>query len=301
MVLCAFIALNSNVFAAEASNNDNQSICGRLLSTTEFNEIYCSADYSEKITLANLKIPANLIIKDISVSGTRVELSLEITMNGQLSSTVISGDLYASYKQQDGRNSIVGNMISSNPDYQVLLFEVFDDTANDTLLINPSLNNIPHMKLYLSAPNNMLLLFESKLPTQLRNLSFIKNEQIASTKDIFWFVGIVEPYEKKQLPTDREMRDFMGIEEKPATFSGSAPLASDLWTGQTYYCSFIVGSDYYQYWSMPYGNMSIPSTITSSDTTWTSSFKVAEHISVNGITYRDIDNLTRCASSTYGR
>ena len=292
LMTTTMMSMGSSVFAMDTVSQTTVEATGKKLSVNEFNDIYCDLNYSSSSVLpSSNSSEANIEIKSAQVLDGTAELSLDITVNGSIKNVKINGDLYPGYKQQDGRNSIVGDMTTNDDDLKVMLFEIFDDTSNDTLLINPSLNGVPHMKIYFESTENGILLFETALPKELRNASFKTDSKINSFKDIFWFIRIAEPYESKKLPVDEEMTRFMGIEENPLLFINGSTRAVKSWIGkETYYISFYIGPDLYQCWSLANGNMDIPSQISQSDTTWVTSFKVAEHTTVNGTTYRDIDN-----------
>ena len=68
--------------------------------------------------------------------------------------------------------------------------------------------------------------------------------------------------------------------------------SSDLWThSTTYYVSFYIGNDLVQAYSLPYGSWKALDVRNQS--TWTNSFKIAEHVRVNGTTDRRLDNPFR--------
>lgn len=163
--------VGSTVFAADSTQKANNTV-GKKVTGSEFNSTYCTPNYSfNSAMLQSNSTEADLIINNASISGTTANINLVVNTNGVSSELSISGDLYAGYKQQDGRNSIVGDMISDNSDFEVTLFEIFDDTANDPLLVNPSLNGTPHLKLYLKSLADEVLLFETELPNELSNAS----------------------------------------------------------------------------------------------------------------------------------
>jgi len=210
-----------------------------------------------------------------------------VSFNANVGETAISlsGPLHASYKIQNDMNSIVGDLTDATGNFKVLLFEIFNDTQNDNLLINHDLNGKPHLKLYLLDSNNNILIFEMDVPETLNTLeakSFAEVED--NKKEMFWFSGLAEPLSVKEIPTsETSIAEVSG--NTNTSISPTALNEFSTWTNPTtYYTSFYVGSDYTQCYSLPYLSYKHVN-VSSSDSTWIAQFKIAEHTKVGNYTY----------------
>lgn len=166
--------------------------------------------------------------------------------------------------------------------------EIYNDSEIDRVIVNDKFRGKPHLKIYLEDDNENILLFETRIPETLNNVKIFDGEKADVLKDGFWFVDIIEPYEVGEIPVDAEMLKIVQ-ENRAIEFLPMAVGSFSDWThSKTYSASFYVGSDYIQAYSLPYGSWKALNVTNQS--TWTNSFKIAEHVKVNGKTNRNLDN-----------
>jgi len=277
--------LQTSVFA---ENNTSQVLDvvtrgqGISLTVDAFNESMVGQVEKRK-SLESQKLLKNYDLKldNFILSGGNV--SIDVTVGEE--QVQLFGLLHASYKVQNGINSIVGDLTDETGRYSVLLFEIFNDNKNDNLLINRDLQEKPHLKLYLLDGDKNIILFETDLPEALRGLevgSFAEKED--NKKEMFWFKGLAEPEMVKEITTtETSIAEASG--KTDLDFAPMALNSFSTWTNPTtYYTSFYVGTDYTQCWSLPYLSYKHVN-VTSSDSTWIAQFKIAEHTKVGNYTY----------------
>lgn len=197
----------------------------------------------------------------------------------------LSGPLHASYKVQNDMNSIVGDLTDATGNYKVLLFEIFNDTKNDNLLINHELNEKPHLKLYMLDSDNNILIFETDVPNTLSNLDASSFGTVDDNKkEIYWFEGLAKPESVTEIPTsETSIAEVSGFTDNSVTPTALGQFST--WTNPTtYYASFYVGSEATQCYSLPYLSYKHVN-VTSAGGTWIAQFKIAEHTKVGTNTY----------------
>lgn len=88
------------------------------------------------------------------------------------------------------------------------------------------------------------------------------------------------------LPADEEMLSFMGIRAEDGIFT--------TWTGPyVYHLRQTVGTDVYEYWSIPYGTVSVPDRVSDANTAWQSVFSVRERMTINGVPHTERNSAIR--------
>lgn len=268
-----FIFVSSTIFATSGTGilkdgGEN----GYAMSLNQFNNTYGAPTKTRvaKQTLNN-RVSAKINFNSINLQGNTLEIDATIN-NRQL---IASGDLYLSEKE----NTIVAQLNDHNGTYDILLFEIYNNNSPDIKALTST--KTKHLKMYL-ADDKDIYIFEIPLPSDFSNINTNDMEKASALYDTLWFTKIIQPYEHKKIPVDEKMIDFMGV-NKEIGIRGSNSF-TDWAFDNIYYESWYYGSDYYQFYSLPHGKW-MAGNILSSDTTWVSSFKIAEHLKINGSTH----------------
>ncbi|GIO67254.1 hypothetical protein NYE48_01605 [Paenibacillus sp. FSL M7-1455] len=289
--LLAAVLMITLSFPVQAQSIDDGEVIakGVALPIPTFNQLYGTPSSSDNaITNLDKNVTAN--IHDIQLQDANLSFKAEINYNNQVKELDATGKLFKGYKQEDSINSIVGDIEDKGNHFGILLFEIYNDKAPDKVITNDNLAETPHLKLYLTDQEDNVILLEMELPEQLAHVTVTNDEAIDTTKDFFWFINVIKPYEKRNIPTDDKMKKMLGV--NPTEVSPTAVGYFSDWThSTTYYQSFYIGSDFVQTYSLPYGSWKALDVTNQS--TWTNSFKIAEHTTVNGVTNRSIDNPFR--------
>ena len=287
-LLVAFFAgslLQTSVFATNEAPEITNTVIedqGVSLSIEAFNQTLVGKLENRK-SVASQRSLQNLDLNLGEITLTDGSISFDANVGETAIS--LSGPLHTSYKVQNDMNSIVGDLTDATGNYKVLLFEIFNDTKKDNLLINHELNEKPHLKLYMLDSDNNILIFETDVPDTLSNLDASSFGTVDDNKkEMYWFKGLAKPESVTEIPTsDTSIAEVSGFTDTSVTPTALGEFS--IWTNPTtYYTSFYVGSDYTQCYSLPYlsykhGNVS------SADTTWIAQFKIAEHTKVGSYTY----------------
>lgn len=292
LILLIFVlSLYTSVQASQDKKTEELGAAGIVLPVSTFDELY-GRPYSKPDSISILEKNATINLSNITLRDAELGFTANVNYNNQIKELAAQGRLYKSYKQREKLiNSIVGDLQDSNNNFDILLFEIYQDKAEDKMIVNPKLKNSPHLKIYLKDRQNNVLLFEFDLPKELKNIVINHDDRIDSTKDGFWFINVIQPYELKKIPADENMKRMLGVTKSNEFSTQGVGYFSDWAHDVIYYQSFYIGSDYYQCYSLPYGSWKALN-ITGDDT-WILSFKVAEHVQVNGQTYRSLDNPFR--------
>lgn len=278
------LGLTVPVFAQQDVKEVPELTKGLALPIEEFNSLYGKPTSNlEEIT--SIDENATIKIQNIQINDNQISLSAIVNYNNQNKTLEATGELYNSYKQEDSINSIVGDLKDTSGNFEIKLFDIYNDTAKDKMIVNYSLENLPHLKVYLSDHQENIILFETSLPEDLEQISVNNNDKIDTEKDFFWFNDVIAPYEQKELPTNDGIKSTLGLNSVSPTAVGNF---SDWTHSTTYYKSFYVGNDYVQAYSLPYGSWKALDV--KNQSTWTNSFKIAEHVTVNGTTNRSVDS-----------
>ncbi|GAB2673546.1 hypothetical protein ACFQWB_09545 [Paenibacillus thermoaerophilus] len=279
--------------AYAAPNQDDESLegTGIALPIASFNELYGKPGSSAD-AVSRLDKNASIRLYDIQIQDAEVQFKADIQYGNESKTLAASGELFKSYKQQSSINSVVGDLSDSGGQFDVLLFEIYNDKAADKTIADNRLRNAPHLKLYIKDRADQLLLFELALPDSLKNVVVTHDKKIDTMKDFFWFARVIAPYEQKELPTDEPLKRMLGVRNPSDGFGTTAVgYFSDWVHSTTYYASFYIGNDLVQAYSLPYGSWKALDV--TNESTWTNSFKIAERVSVNGTTDRRLDNPFR--------
>ncbi|MNJ44389.1 hypothetical protein D3C77_394390 [compost metagenome] len=259
------------------------------MSIERFNQLY-GRPSSSSDTISNIEKNATISLENIQLQGDVLNFNAIINYNNTEKGLAASGNLYKSYKQDNSINSVVGDLEDSTHNFNVLLFDIYNDSSEDKVITNKKYENSPHLKIYLKDQEGNILLFEVDVPKELESVEVSTNDRIDTEKDFFWFISVIQPYEQKEIPTDKKIMEQLGVQK--STISPTAVGYFSDWThSTTYYKSFYIGSDYIQAWSLPYGSWKALDV--KNQSTWVNSFKIAEHVTVNGTTYRNLDNPFR--------
>ncbi|MFD2114791.1 hypothetical protein ACFSTH_02400 [Paenibacillus yanchengensis] len=274
---------------AQAQQNEDinvKNVSGVSISIDNFNKLYGSQTSSDD-ALLKLEKNAEVTLGDFLVQGNEISFNATVAYNGQNKNLVATGTLFDSYKKQESINSIVGDITDKDGNFTILKFEIYNDKSYDKTIIDSELRNAPHLKLYLTDNSGNILLFEVALPVELNNIQILNDDKIDTLKDFFWFANVIKPSEQKQIPTTEALKEKLGV-VNPGISPKAVGSFSD-WAGDTtYYTTLYVGMDYVQVWSLPYGTWK--STNVNGSDIWTNSFKIAEHLAINGTTSTIIDN-----------
>lgn len=277
---------------------------GLVMPSEQFNELYGKPNVDRSSVLNSKNMKAKIAINSIQLIGDSVSFNANICYKNTTKELSAKGSLFNSYKHNSGINSVVGKISDTNSNFKILLFEIFNDKAKNNVLVDSMNSQKPILKIYLKDNDDNVLLFEINIPNALQNVVISNNNKADTLNDAFWFVGEIQPYELKLIPSKEDQIGLDLIKESSTQSTLSSgqikgdsnsvyPMGvgnfSDWVHSNTYYASFYIGDEYYQCYSLPYGSWKA-SDISSSDTTWTSSFKIAEHCSMNGITYRSLEN-----------
>lgn len=262
-------------------------IDGITITEQDFKDTFSGKPISRKdISSVKSISSAKIALSDIALDDNNVSFVANLNVGNQKVTLQVNGNLYASYKTQNGINSaIIDTTPSTISGYQFLLIELFNDSSDDNLLLTSrndkkNISNKPHMKLYMKDGEGKLYLFESEIPAVFANLEAINYPIADKDKDALWSKDLVK-HEMTELPTDTDMLLKMGLLKNTTKALNSWTL----WNNPTtYYYAFYLGSDFVQCYSLPYVEYR-HTNVSSGDSTWAASFKVAEHTTIGGITY----------------
>ena len=280
LVCLVFMLGNLKIFALADSVDTGLDAKGISLSKDTFAMKYSGNPENRIQTYGELEdtISSAIALKNINVSKEEVESDIILKSANKTVMFHIKGQLQASYKTQNAVNSAILN-ISDSAGYRVLLFEIFNDTQKDNLLINQELNGIPHVKIYLEDSSEQLYMFEMKLPEEFINIQATRYPEAEIEKDSLWAKDLVQ-WETEEIETTDEILEEMGL--------GVTPFAlyeySRLVNSTTYHKSCYLGSDKADYYSLPYVDY-MHANVGQSASIWTASFKVSEHAKIANVTY----------------
>ncbi|RJE87715.1 hypothetical protein D3P07_15530 [Paenibacillus sp. 1011MAR3C5] len=291
-VLVAFSMLFTfNIVSAADFQSDSKSsitLNGINLSVDDFNKTLTGPP-SNRTSLSSARSLNDVSMKLSNVSIIKNEISFEATVlnNGKETGMNAGGTLHAGYKSQRGANSVVGDIKDTTKNFEILLFEIFNDDQKDNLLVastseaKAAVTSGANLKIYLLDSNKELYIFEDTLPKVFSHLDagdFTKGD---SRKDMYWFLDIANTGEKLELQSDQQLLSQMGISD--AQIMGLDQYT--MWTNPTtFYHSIYIGGEHYQSYSLPYVEYKYVN-VKSQDSRWIASFKVAEHQRVGNYTY----------------
>lgn len=276
MVMCLCLMAGNNAKAEV----ENESITGITMTKEDFRNTFGVAPNEKgRLRSGNSQTFTEMKVSDFVVEDEAISFRIEMCSNNDSTVLELKGKLGASYKMQQGINSTIVEVTENTKGYEVLLFEIFNDNTSNNLLVSNELEGIPHIKIYLKDDKDNIYLFEDAMPNELMNINAEKFETADKTKDALWASELVE-HETKELETSEEILSSLGL-----TVQSRALNSWTTWNNPTtYYDAFYIGADYVQCWSLPYVEYR-HTNVTSQDSTWAVSFKVAEHMSVGGTIY----------------
>ncbi|WP_223068313.1 hypothetical protein [Paenibacillus caui] len=202
VVALAGSLFQTSVFAAESTPEITNTIIedkGVSLTVDGFNQTLVGKKEKRKSLRSQKSLQnTDLQIGDLTLTDGNVSFDANV---GETAIS-LSGPLHASYKVQNDMNSIVGDLADQTGNFKVLLFEIFNDTKDDNLLVNHNLNAKPHLKLYLLDSDSNILIFETDVPEALSKLDASSFAQVEDNKkEMFWFKGLAKPESVTEIPT----------------------------------------------------------------------------------------------------
>ncbi|MBT2284922.1 hypothetical protein J7E78_15375, partial [Paenibacillus polymyxa] len=121
------LMLNVPVYADSGSNDAPTKYLGTSMPIKEFDKVYGSKNSESHVNKLQSS-DALLFLDEITIDQENVSFNAEIEYNNSKKTLNASGSLRSSYKNEDGINSTVGEMIDQSNEFNVLLFEIYDDT-----------------------------------------------------------------------------------------------------------------------------------------------------------------------------
>lgn len=179
-----------------ASKNSSMSIA-------EFTNTYVgdtiSTESSSSVDAKDVGTAPNIIYRNISYDDITHEISfdVEIGENDRVTELHAEGPLYNSYKKEHGINSIVGDLMDTTDQYDILRFEIYNDNDLSRLyaINTPKTAATPTLLMYLLA-DGKLYFFETAIPDEMKAITLPNTADCQTTEgaiDGFWFENIVDP------------------------------------------------------------------------------------------------------------
>ncbi|MEK4361479.1 hypothetical protein MKX68_03065 [Paenibacillus sp. FSL M8-0212] len=273
------LMLNIPVYAENGSNNALTKYLGTSMPIKQFDIVYGSKNSDSHVNKLQSS-DASLFLDEIKIDQENISFNAEIEYNNSKKILNASGSLRSSYKNEDGINSTVGELIDQSNEFNVLLFEIYNDVQPTKNLINKELETQPHVKLYLTDRESNILLFELEIPESLTSIETSNFTPSDPKHDLFWFVNVVSPSEQKEIPVDDTMLRIIAENENDLFTPTAVGSFTDWVHPTTYSNTYYVAGDEIKNFSLPYGSWKSLNVTPSS--TWVNSFKIAEHVTVNG-------------------
>ncbi|MGF9697868.1 MULTISPECIES: hypothetical protein [Paenibacillus] len=276
-----FLMLSIPVYAESSNDSALTKHFGTYMPIKQFDEVYGNKNSVSHVN--DLKSSgASLSLGDIIIDQDNISFNAKIEYNNSTKLLNAEGNLRSSYKQEEGINSVIGEMVDQSNDFDILLFEIYNDNHLTKNLVNKDLETQPHVKLYLTDRESNILLFEFKIPESLLNIETNNLTPSDAQHDLFWFVSVVSPTEQKEIPVDETMLNIIAENEKSLVSPSAVGSFTDWVHPTTYTNTYYVAGDEIKNFSLPYGSWKSLNVTPSS--TWINSFKIAEHVTVNGKT-----------------
>lgn len=226
------------------------------------------------------KTSADVRISNVEVKDNAIYLSLSMGTGGK--NIMIGGKLYKSAMTQHGVNSIVVDAKCTDTSYDILLFEIWNDSAVDhQVMYNTAVKNVPHVKLYLQNTNGNISAFEFPLPAVLNDLDASDYEKADKSIDLLWPLKVVDST-VTEVPTNNEILEELGLNDRSRQVNTWM-----LWTdSRTYINTFYIYETQYTSVSLPCVEYRYTN-VTPQDSTWVAAFKIAEHLTISTPGYPD--------------
>ena len=278
-LLTIYFSVFSLSVSAIAPNSEDIILSGIVVSQNVFRDVF-SGDPNSRIALTSENHSVSeLTISNILISGPSVNLTLKLSTEHGLQILDFSGKLGASYKTQHNFNSAVVQFIEPVNGFEVLLFEIFNDTSEDNLLLNDvgvgaaTIGN-RNLKVYIKDSSGYIHLFESNLPSIFNDIDASDYEPADKQRDSLWAI----PYTKntqQEVVCDREL-----VNNTASINSTYALNGFSIWYSPVLYnYSTYIGNERHEYCSRPYIEYKHVN-VTSSDSTWIATLKVDEYTTV---------------------
>ena len=276
------LALFTNVSASEYTPVNKATNEAYVISRDNFS-LYFSGPVSEfalaSQTMRSTLGKTNLTVSDATVTGDQLTCNLHIPVAEGYTILPISGKLRSSFRAQNGMNSIIVEVDHKVNGYTVRLFEIVNDTKEDTFLLyqsvdaTKSVSSQPHLRVYLEDNNGMLFLLESVLPTSLQGLKATEYEKADKYKDaIFWLSDLVEHKIELFEVTDEVLQEF-GIITNTRGIDSFTTWMPEVGYSDTFYAGYTQNVCH----SLPYFKYMHSNIEDSGNYTWVASFRIAEH------------------------
>lgn len=191
------VALGIAILVGVKSGDAGVSLSGVSISATDFAKVFSGDPAERTVQLSDCSTPCKLGVKDVSIAEEEISLEITVQKGGQSHSLPITGKLSSSFKLEDGINSIIVEVNAEVKSYEVLLFEIFNDTEEDILLLESGngedgLQGVPHIKIYLQDDQDQVYLFEGALPECFSDLNASDYPKANSRKDsLLWAMDLV--------------------------------------------------------------------------------------------------------------
>lgn len=283
LILCVVILalLGTPTMATVQTGSSSISLPGVSVSTSDFGIVFSGPPGAKAVQADNYTEECNLDIRKISISDDQISLVAIVKGENQRISLPITGKLSSSYKLEHGINSVIVEVNSKILGYEVLLFEIFNDTQEDILLLESIdngkyLQGVPHIKIYLQNDDGQVYIFERSLPACLSDLKASNYSRADSEKDaLLWAKDLV-------------IHNTAIIEDTGDGKSGQSDNVRGLYTttrqeyGRWFYDSFYIASVLVESYSQPYIEMYHTDVVAGGGAPWYVRFKVEEYTLTQG-------------------
>ena len=286
--VCAIILLTSSVVPPTsahsiASSSEEVNTTGISMTPETFKSTFSGTPNMRNCTVTSAVTQStHLTLSDISITKRTLTLNANLTTNNTSTSFPITGNLSAGFRSQAGINSIIVEVYEPQKDYNILLFEIYNDSTQDSLLITntDTLSTSPHVKLYIQDSSDTMFLFEFLMPDVFQSLTATNYPTANKNYDALWWAHDFVAHQNTSLTTTPELLTKLGIDTQTRA-------ANDTYTweyAQTFYDTFYLAGSLVECWSLPYIEYKYTD-VESADSTWFARFKIAERTEIQGITY----------------
>lgn len=277
--------MSSVSYAQDISTNNNSIyIDGMKLSGHDFRSVFSGEPETRK-RLSTSRTVQDLTVRmnNVIVQEDKIRFNIAFPVNGEMVELTIAGNLCAGFKAQHGFNSIIVNVPEPVGGYEILLFEIFNDTTDNEQIINSLTGGIKDtqssfVKLYIQDVEDNVYLFETAMPECFANMLAENYPNAPKNKDMLWATNLVE-HKLSQIPADEKTMKELGLDNKSRALGDTTT-----WTPNAINCDeFYVAGNKTICYSLP--SLEYKHTnITTSTSTWVAEFYVSEHTSSAGLT-----------------
>jgi len=294
------MCINTPTNASQASvTHADFKMSGISLSAESFKEIFSGNPRTRDVTVQeSLPFSANLSLESISINERNISMDLQLNTTGRTVSIPVKGLLSAGFRSKTGTNSIIVEVENTTQEYKILLFEIFNDTEEDNLLIinKEKYASTPHIKISIQDIDGNIYLLESDMPECFGFLDASQYPLADKNNDALWWAHNFFNHQNDTLPTNHENMTKLGLDTQ-----ARASNSFSIWAPESIFrCTFEYAGSIIECWSLPYVEYKHVN-VSSSDSIWTAKFKVAEHIEIDGVTrYGDNAYRYRNVSLSFG-